>query len=231
MHARPWQDHRRPSGSDRGCAALRRDLRTGAGTRTAHARERELFLRRRQDRHVGRGQPGRRPDVCRVHDPGPAHPSLSDRDGARRQPDRHQLHRHARRARGLGAVFRAPRLRRLRGRPGGARPRRVLVAGVRAGAAVAHQFRRAALRRARALQAMAAGASAHAMAGRRQAGRSRLRSVLCLAVSLDRELPQAAGDQPRRAGGAARQDRSCDPAHPFAVRRRSTGRSPTRGRT
>ena len=44
--------------------------------------------------------------------------SLSDRDGARRQPDRHQFHRHARRPRGLGAVFRAPRLRGLRGRPG-----------------------------------------------------------------------------------------------------------------
>ena len=51
-------------------------------------------------------------------------PSLSDRDGPWRQPDRHQLHRHARRPRGLGAVFRAPRLRRLRGRSGGARPRR-----------------------------------------------------------------------------------------------------------
>ena len=48
----------------------------------------------------------------------------------------------------------------------GARARRALVAGPRAGAARAHQFRRAALRRARALQAMAAGASAHAMAGR-----------------------------------------------------------------
>ena len=66
-------------------------------------------------------------------------------------------------------------------------------------------------------QAMAAGASAHAVAGRRQAGRSRLRPVLRLAVSLDRELPEAAGDQPRRAGGAARQDRSGDPAHPFAI--------------
>ena len=64
---------------------------------------------------------------------------------------------------------------------------------------------------------MAAGASAHAVAGRRQAGRSRLRPVLRLAVSLDRELPEAAGDQPRRAGGAARQDRSGDPAHPFAI--------------
>src|SRR6478672_8881059 len=57
---------------------------------------------------------------------------------------------------------------------------------------------------------MAAGASAHAVAGRRQAGRSRLRPVLRLAVSLDRQLPEAAGDQPRRAGRAARQDRAGD---------------------
>ena len=84
---------------------------------------------------------------------------------------------------------------------------------------VAHQFRRAALRRARALQAMAAGASAHAVAGQRQAGRSRFRSVLCIAISLARELPQAAGAQPRCARRAARQDRPGDPAHAFAIGR------------
>ena len=65
-----------------------------------------------------------RADVRRVHDPAAAAPPLSDRDGARRQPDRHQLHRHARRPRRLGAIFRAPRLCRLCGRPGRARPRR-----------------------------------------------------------------------------------------------------------
>ena len=67
----------------------------------------------------------------------------------------------------------------------------------RAGAAARNVDRLdAALRRAGALQAMAAGASAHAMAGSGQAGRSVVRSVLRLAISLDRELPEAAGDQP-----------------------------------
>ena len=218
MHGRiSQQDHHLRDGDIRGRAA-RGAARPCAGARAARAGERQLLLRRREDRHLGRRQPHGRAYVCRVHDSGAAPSSISDRDGAWRQPDRHQLHRHARWPRGLGAVFRAPRLRRLRGRSGGARPRRVLVAaGVRAGAAVAPHLHRAALRRAGALSAMAAGASAHAVAGRRQAGRSRLRPVLRLAVSLDRELPEAAGDQPRRTGGAARQDRSGDPAHPFAI--------------
>ena len=97
----------------------------------------ELFLCRRQDRHDGEGQPDRRPHVCRVHDPAAPASSLSDRDGAWRQPDRHQLHRHARRPRRLGAVFRAPRLRGLHRRSGRTRPLRALVAGVWRGAAVA----------------------------------------------------------------------------------------------
>ena len=60
---------------------------------------------------------------------------------------------------------------------------------------------------------------AHAMAGRRQAGRCRLRPVLCLAISLARRFRQAAADQPAGARRAARQDRPGDPAHAFAVRR------------
>ena len=160
--------------------------RARAGARTAGAVEGELFLRRRQDRPLGRRQPDGRPHVRRVHDPAAAASSLSDRDGARRQPDRHQLHRHARRPRGLGAIFRAPRLRGLRGRPGGARTLRALVAAARSGAAAAVRFRRAALRRARAFQAVAAGASAHAVAGNRAGWRSRISTS-----SMPRSFPRS----------------------------------------
>ena len=130
------------------------------------------------------GSPDGRADVCRVLDPEDAAASLSGRHDPRRQPDRHQLHRHAGRPRRLGAIFPAPRLCGLCGRSGGARPRRALVAGARAGDAAAAVLRRAALRRAGARQAVAAGASAHPMARHRQAGRPVLRSVLCLAISL-----------------------------------------------
>ena len=141
MHAPASLQSHRAGGGDIGGAVGQRAAR-GAGARTALARERELLLRRRQDRFLGRRQSHGRTDVRRVHDPGAAPPPLSDRDGARRQPDRHQLHRHAGRPRRLGAVFRAPRLRRLRGRPGGARALRALVAGARSGAALAAPFRR-----------------------------------------------------------------------------------------
>ena len=57
------------------------------------------------------------------------------------------------------------------------------------------------------------------MAGRGAAGRSDLRSVLRLAISVAEGFRQAAGAQSRRRRGAARQDRACDPAHPLAIRR------------
>ncbi len=93
-----------------------------------------------------------RADVCRILHPEDALPPLPDRDDPRRQPDRHQLHRHAGRPRRLGAVFRAPRPRRLRGRPGGARPRRAFLAVAGQGRRRQPQAHRAALRRPRALQ-------------------------------------------------------------------------------
>ncbi len=63
-----------------------------------------------------------RADVRRIFHPEDADAPLPRRDDPRRQPDRHELHRHAGRPRRLGAVFRAPRPRRLCGRSGGARP-------------------------------------------------------------------------------------------------------------
>ena len=57
---------------------------------------------------------------------------------------------------------------------------------------------RAALRRARAFQSVAAGQAAHAMARHRQARRPVVRRVLRHAVSVAGQLPEAAGDQPRR---------------------------------
>ena len=205
----------------------------------AHAQERgPLVLAKASYFFVGgkidtlaRRQPDGRAHVCRVHDPAAAAPSLSDRDGARRQPDRHQLHRHPRRARRLGAIFRAPRLCGLCRRSGGARALGPLVAGARTGAAAALQFRRAALHRARALQAMAAGASAHAMAGRGQGRRPRLRSVLRLAVPLDRRAsPSSRSSTATRWSRSSTRSvrRSCSPIPNPAP---SAGRSPTRGRT
>ena len=55
--------------------------------------------------------------------------------------------------------------------------------------------------------------------GSRQAGRCRFRCVLRHAISLARQLSQAAGAQPRRRHRAARPHRTCDPAGAFAVRR------------
>ena len=79
---------------------------------------------------------------------------------------------------------------------------------------------RAALHRAGALQAVAAGAAAHPMAGRGAGRRSDLRPVLrhrnfprCRAFAKQQELNS------RRRRRAARQDRPGDPADPFAVRR------------
>ena len=86
-------------------------------------------------------------------------------------------------------------------------------------AAVAPELRRAAFRRARALQAVAAGASAQSVAGRRQARRSGLRSVLRVAVPLDRDFPKQQELNRDALAGAARQDRPGDPADPFAIRR------------
>ena len=76
-----------------------------------------------------------------------SHP-LPDRDDPRRQPDRHQLHRHAGRPRRLGAVFRPPRPRRLCGRPGGARPLGAFLAVAGQGRRGQSEAHRAALHRA-----------------------------------------------------------------------------------
>ena len=101
--------------------------------RAARHRQAGLFLRRRRHRHQARRLADGRPHVCGIPGAAKAGPSVSGGDDPWRQPDRHELHRHARRARGLGAVFPAPRLRGLCGRPGGARPRGAVVAGERAG--------------------------------------------------------------------------------------------------
>ena len=179
-------------------APPRRRSKSTAAARAAGAQERELLLCRRQDRHQSEGQPDRRSHVCRVHDPAAAAFALSDRDGARRQPDRHQFHRHPRRPRRLGAVFRTPRLRGLHRRPGRARAFGTLERVLRRGAAVAPQPGRGALRRAGALPGVAAGEAAHAMARHRQAGRRQFRSVLRRAGGLGRELRRSSRRSIRR---------------------------------
>ena len=89
--------------------------------RAADAGARRLFLRQREDGDRGRQDLCHRPDVCRRARAGAPHACLSDRDGAWRHHVGREFHRHARRARGLGAIFRAARLCGLCGRSAGAR--------------------------------------------------------------------------------------------------------------
>ena len=151
--------------------AARMRQRAG-GRRAAGARARRLHVCRRQD-HAGRRPRIRlRPDVCRDPHPGQADASLSDHHGARRLDVRHELHRHAGRPRRLGAIFRAPGLRRLCRRPAGPRTLRIPRRRHRADAELrARQFG-VALRLAGEIQALAAGRAAHAVARQRRARRS-----------------------------------------------------------
>ena len=93
-----------------------------------------LFVGGQIDRAV-EGAPMVGPDVCGIFHSADAEIALPDRDDPRRQPDRHQFHRHAGRPRRLGAIFPAPRARGLCGRPGGARPLGAFVAVARTGGA------------------------------------------------------------------------------------------------
>ena len=182
-------------------------------TRAAGAQERELLLCRRQDRHESQGQPDRRAHVRRVHDPAAAALALSDRDGARRQPDRHQFHRHARRPRRLGAVFRAPRLCGLHRRPGRrAAARRT---GTEYYGAVQPSRLSQVEERFVAPERFPVWPQAKLHTqwpGTGKPGDVALRPVLCRAGGLDRELRQAAGDQSAGADRADGEDRPVDPA-------------------
>ena len=115
LAALPWTAARRPSRTRRSSSPSRA-ISSSAAPST-----------------IAAGIADRRPHVCRIPGAAAAGAPLSRGDDPWRQPDRHQFHRHAGRARGLGAVFPAPRLCGLRGRPGGARPRRPVVAGERPG--------------------------------------------------------------------------------------------------
>ena len=167
-----------------------------------------LFLRRRQDRHVSAGLAGDRADVRRIFHSEDAEPSPPHRDDPRRQPDRHEFHRHAGRPRGLGAVFRPPRPRRLCGRSGGARPLGAFLAIAGQGRGRQSAAHRAALHRAGEIQSVAAGQAAHPMAGHGSGRRPDLRPVLRVAISLACELSEAAGAQHRGRHRAVRQDRT-----------------------
>ena len=123
------------------------------------ARQDRLSVRRRQDRPVGAGLADDRADVCRILHPEDADAPLPDRDDPRRQPDRHELHRHAGRPRRLGAVFRAARPCGLCGRSGGARPLGAFLAVAGQGRGRQSRAHRAALHRAGEFQHVAAGAS------------------------------------------------------------------------
>ena len=183
------------------------------------ARARRLHVCRRQDHAGRRPRISLRPDVRRDPHPGEADASLSDHHGARRLDVRHQLHRHARRPRRLGAVFRPPGLRRLRRRP--ARPRPLRIPHRRAWTAAklrARQFG-VALRLAGKIQAVAAGRAAHPMARQRRGRRSGDAAARHEPIAGDRGLRQAAADRARRADRAGRQDRPVDPDDAFARRR------------
>ena len=78
---------------------------------------------------------------------------------------------------------------------------------------------RAALRRAEALRTLAAGEAPHPVAGSGKAGRQVFRRVLRDAVPVAGRQREVAGDQPRRRGRAARQDRPRDRADAFAIGR------------
>ena len=212
----PAGDNTRAGRRRRRAAAGRRGLRT---ERAARDRQAGVFLRRRHHRPEAGGIADRRAHVRRVPGAGAPRSSLPGDHDPWRQPDRDQFHRYAGRTRRLGAIFPAPGLCGLCRRPGGARPRRPVVAGERAGVGGEHFAPRTALRRAGALQSVAAGASAHPMAGHRQARRSGVRSVLCEPVPLARRFPAAAGAQPRCDRRAARPHRPGGGADPFAVRR------------
>ena len=126
-NGRAGRHHHETKSRWRRAAALM--LLAGAGAQAADepldARARRLLLCRRQDHAGRRPRISLRPDVRRDPHPGEADASLSDHHGAWRLDVRHQLHRHARRPRRLGAVFRPPGLRRLCGRPAGPRPLRI----------------------------------------------------------------------------------------------------------
>ena len=182
------------------------------------ARQDRLSVRRRQDRLVGAGLADDRADVRRILHPEDADAPLPDRDDPRRQPDRHQLHRHAGRPRRLGAVFRAARPRGLCGRSGGARPLGAFLAVAGQGRRRQSRAHRAALHRAGALQSVAAGQAAHAMARHRQAGDPVVRRSSTprsfrrwSSFQKQQEINRDAGDR------AVRQDRARGADDPFAV--------------
>ncbi len=139
----------------------------------ARPRHLRLSLRRRPDRPLDQGLADGRPDVRGILHSAAAALALPDRDDPRQLADRHQLHRHAGRPRRLGAIFPAARLRGLRGRPGGARPLRALVAVARSGCRSRTSRAPRALRRAQALRALAAGARHTQWPGTGKAGRRR----------------------------------------------------------
>ena len=82
-----------------------------------------------------------------------------------------------------------------------------------------YQFRRAALRRTRALQVMATGAPAQPIPRLRHARRPVFPGFSGDTVSISRGFRTPAEDQHRGACRAARQDRTGDSPDPFAVRR------------
>ena len=145
--------------------------------------------------------------------------ALSDRDGSRRQRDRHELHRHARWPRRLGAVFRAPgyavyivdqvaRGARRTGTEyyGAVQPSRL-------------QPGRGAFRRAGALPGVAAGQAAYAMARHGRPGDAVFDQFYAAQAVSVASFAEAAGDQPAGADRADGEDRPVDPDDPFAVRR------------
>ena len=153
----------------------------------------------RQDRLVGAGLAHDRADVRRISSRR-RDASLPDRDDPWRQPDRHELHRHAGRPRRLGAIFPAPRLRGLCGGPGGARPLGALARSRRARCADANLKRDQ--QRFAAPERFNCGRRRSCTRNGRAAGKPGdpvFDQFYASQVPLAGELPEAAGDQPRRA--------------------------------
>ena len=122
------------------------------------------------------------------------------------------------RTRELGAIFRPPRLRRLCGGPAGTRTLGLCGGSLWVGDAGRRGKRPAPLSAAGEIQALAAGASAYAVAGQRRAGRSGHAADDRQLCAGNEGFHQGTVPQPRRPGGAARQDRACDPHGAFASR-------------
>ena len=174
----------------------------------------------------GKTTSGRRPHLCRRSDvrrishPGATDASVSDRHGAWRHALGHEIYRHARWPRRLGAIFRAPRLCGLCRRSAGPRPVGLFGRGLRP-LAMSPTWK-AGMRRYLAQEKFKLWPQAHLHTQWPGSGAPDDPVTIADGVELsagDRGFHQAAIPQPRCTGGAVRQDRPCHTDGALAGRR------------